>query len=235
MSLMTDVSVRSAVPNVTWTHRALPSILDAIPVSCESLLDIGCGRGIIGAMCRIYRGANRLVGVDGFDPYLEFCRNAGFYDYTVLRDLNQVPLPFDTKEFEVATCTEVIEHLSEDAGQKLLDELERIASRVIVTTPNVRFEQDEYDGNSFQRHLSYWPPTAFRKRGYRVYGTGSLNAGYRLRGMVERVTQHSTNSSLPVSVRGCARYISEALGPLTRRLPELSTSLLCVREGSPLK
>src|SRR4029077_20005439 len=31
---LTDVSLASAVPNVTWTHRALPSILDAIPVSC---------------------------------------------------------------------------------------------------------------------------------------------------------------------------------------------------------
>ena len=231
MGLMTDVSLANAVPNVTWTHRALPLILDAIPVGCESLLDIGCGRGIIGAMCRIYRGVNHLVGVDGFEPYLEFSRKAGFYDYTVLRDLNEVPLPFDNKEFEVVTCTEVIEHLSEDAGQKLLDELERIAARVIVTTPNIRFEQDEYDGNSYQRHLSHWRPVAFRKRGYRVYGTGSLNIGYRLRGIAEKVTKRTTYNSLPGPVRGCARYLSEALGPLTRKLPELSTSLLCVRES----
>jgi len=234
MSLMTDVSLASAVPNVTWTHRALPTILDAIPVTCKSLLDVGCGRGIIGAMCRIYRGVNCLVGIDGFEPYLEFSRKAGFYDYTVLRDLNEVPLPFDTKEFEVVTCTEVIEHLSEDAGQRLLDELERIAARVIVTTPNIRFEQDEYDGNRFQRHLSHWHPVAFRKRGYRVFGTGSLNIGYRLRGIVEKVTKSTTNNSLPGLVRGCARYTSEALGPLTRKLPELSTSLLCVREDSSL-
>lgn len=231
MSLMTDVSLRIAVPNVTWTHRALPSILDAIPISCKSLLDIGCGRGIIGAMCRIYRGVNRLVGVDGFEPYLDFSRKAGFYDYTVLRDLNQIPLPFDTKEFDVVTCTEVIEHLSEGAGLKLLDELERIAARVIVTTPNVRFEQDEYDGNNLQRHLSHWPPSVFRKRGYRVHGTGSLNIGYRLRGVVEKVTERTTNDSLPGSIRVCARYMSEALGPLTRKVPELSTSLLCVREN----
>jgi SAM-dependent methyltransferase len=234
MSLMTDVSLASTVPNVTWTHRALPSILDAIPVHCKSLLDVGCGRGIIGAMCRIYRGVDHLVGIDGFEPYLDFSRKAGFYDHVVLRDLNEVPLPFANKEFEVVTCAEVIEHLSEDAGRHLLDELERIAARVIVTTPNIRFEQDEYDGNCFQRHLSHWRPVAFRKRGYRVYGTGSLNVGYRLRGIVEEATKRKTGNSLPASVRVCARYISEALGPLTRRLPEFSTSLLCVRESTSI-
>lgn len=231
MNVMADVSVLERVPNVTWTHRALPSILDAIPVDCKSLLDVGCGRGVIGAMCRIYRGTNRLVGVDGFQPYLDFCQTAGFYDDTFLRNLNDVPLPFHTKEFEVVTCTEVIEHLISDAGQRLLDELERIGSRVIVTTPNVLFEQDEYDGNSFQRHLSHWRPAAFRSRGYLVFGTGGLNVGYRFRGAVEKLVEHPVNHSLPKSVRGCARYISEALGPLTRKLPELSTSLLCIREA----
>jgi SAM-dependent methyltransferase len=230
MSLMSAVGLSIDSPSVTWTHRALPSILDAIPVNCTSLLDIGCGRGIIGAMCRIYRGVSRLVGVDGFEPYLEFSRKAGFYDYTVLRDLNAVPLPFDSNEFEVVTCTEVIEHLSEVAGQNLLDELERIAAMVIVTTPNVRFEQDEYDGNSLQRHLSHWRPAAFRKRGYVVYGTGSLNVGYRFRGTIEKLTGRPSNNSLPRSVRASARYISEAFGPLTRGVPEFSTSLLCVKE-----
>src|SRR5947199_3638926 len=104
------MSSTTVVPDITWTQRALPLILDAIPVDCKSLLDVGCGRGIIGALCRIYRRPESLVGIDGFEPYLEFTQGAGLYNETILRDLNQTPLPFRTQEFEVVTCIEVIEH-----------------------------------------------------------------------------------------------------------------------------
>jgi predicted TPR repeat methyltransferase len=42
-------------------------------VDVESLLDLGCGRGIVGALCRIYRAPRRLVGFDAWEPYLGFC------------------------------------------------------------------------------------------------------------------------------------------------------------------
>jgi SAM-dependent methyltransferase len=228
MSLKAEMNLTTRAPDVVWTHRSLPLILDAIPVNCKSLLDVGCGRGIIGALCRIYRGLDRLVGVDGFEPYLEFNQKAGFYDHTILRDLNDTPLPFDTQEFEAVTCIEVIEHLERSAGQKLLDELERIGSRVIVTTPNIRFQQREYDGNIFQKHLSGWNPSDFRARGYSVYGAGSLNVGYALKNVTERVVGPAAGGDVLSGIKRSARYISQAFGPLTHDIPRLSTNLLCV-------
>ena len=213
------------IPDIAWTHRSLPLILDSIPVNCKSLLDVGCGRGIIGALCRIYRGLDRLVGVDGFEPYLEFNQKAGFYDHTIPRDLNETPLPFGTHEFEVVTCIEVIEHLEWNAGQRLLDELERIGSLVLLTTPNVDFQQSEYDGNVFQRHRSRWRASDFQARGYRVYGAGNLNLGYAFKNVTERVVGRN---ALFASIKNSARYISQALGPLTHDAPRLSTNILCV-------
>ena len=230
-SLTAEVSLTAGVPDVTWTHRALPLILDAIPVECKSLLDVGCGRGIIGALCRIYRNVDRLVGLDGFLPYLEFNQKAGFYTDTILRNLSNTPLPLGTQEFEVVTCIEVIEHLELGAGQKLLDELERIGSRVIVTTPNILFQQQEYDGNVFQRHLSQWRPSDFRRRGYVVYGAGNLNVGYGVKKAVEKVAGSPGADVVPNRVRRSARRMSEILGPLTRNVPWLSTSLLCIKNG----
>jgi SAM-dependent methyltransferase len=229
MSSITEMTLTTSVPDVTWTHRALPLILDAIPVSSKSLLDAGCGRGIIGALCRIYRSVDHLVGIEGFESYLEFSQKSGFYDETILRNLTNLPLPFQRQEFDVVTCIEVIEHLEKSAGEKLLDELERIGSRVIVTTPNILFQQHEYDGNALQRHLSHWRPSDFRKRGYDVYGAGSLNVGYGVKRVVERVAGRGGNDVAPGRVRQSARHISEILGPLTRNLPSLSTSLLCVK------
>ncbi len=231
MSLATLAGLTTGIPDVTWTHRALPQILDAIPVNCKSLLDVGCGRGIIGALSRIYRGVNRLVGVEGFEPYLEFSQQAGFYDDIILRNLSNTPLPLKTQEFEVVTCIEVIEHLERIAGQKLLDELERIGSRVIVTTPNILFQQNEYDGNVFQRHLSQWRPSDFRRRGYVVYGAGSLNVGYGVKKALENLAGRRGKDVVPNRVRQSARPVSETLGPLTRNLPSLSTSLLCIGSG----
>ena len=225
---MAEMSLTTSTPDVVWTHPSLPLILDSIPVHCKSLLDVGCGRGIIGALCRIYRGVDRLVGVDGFEPYLEFNRKLGFYDRTIAHNLNDTPLPFATQEFEVVTCIEVIEHMDWSAGQKLLDELERIGSLVLVTTPNVGFQQREYDGNVFQRHLSRWRPSDFQARGYRVYGAGNLNIGYVLKNVTEKAVGHVAGGALFSGIKKSARYISQALGPLTHDAPTFSTSLLCV-------
>lgn len=226
---LVDGKVSLHLPDTSWTHAALPTILEAIPVDCESLVDLGCGRGIIGALCRIYRAPRRLVGVDGFEPYLAFCSQMRFYDEALAVDLRKGRLPFRGKEFQVATCIEVIEHLPKDAGKTLLDELERIASCVIVTTPGIWFEQDDYDGNPFQRHLSLWKTSEFRARGYQVQGVGAINVGYQIRRAMGKVIGKRGVSVAQSQIRGAARRVSEALGPLTRSWPQLSTKILCVK------
>jgi 2-polyprenyl-3-methyl-5-hydroxy-6-metoxy-1,4-benzoquinol methylase len=194
------------MPHVTWTHPALNRVLDAIPLETSSLVDVGCGRGIIGALCRIYREPGRLVGVDGYEPYLSFCTRYRFYDECIRWELEKRPLPFADKEFEVATCIEVIEHLTKEVGGDLLGELGRIARRVIVSTPNVFFEQAQYDGNPHQAHRSLWTVRDFQKVGFKVYGVGGMKVFGKT-----------------------VKYLSAAGGPLTRYLPSLSSSVLCIK------
>ena len=45
----------------TWTRPFLHEMLEEIPKNVDSLVDVGCGRGIVGAMTRIYRNPKRLV------------------------------------------------------------------------------------------------------------------------------------------------------------------------------
>lgn len=161
-------------PEVTWTHRWLYEILEQIPVKTESLVDVGCGRGVIGALVRIYRNPKRLVGIDAFRSYLNFCRRYNFYDELYLYDLRQTPLPFNDEEFDVATCIEVIEHLPKNNGFSLLNELQRIAKKVIITTPHGPLSQKAWDNNPFQKHLSCWYVKDFAKRGYTVKGVGDF-------------------------------------------------------------
>jgi len=171
-----DLKKDARQPHATWTRPFLHELLEAIPEDAESLIDVGCGRGIVGALMRIYRNPIRLVGADIFPPYIDFCKKFNLYDEIYLMDLRQTPLPFKNHEFDVATCMEVIEHLHKEYGEKLLDELQRIADTIIVSTPSHYFKQPEYhvDRNPFQAHVSKWTVSDFRKRGYEVRGVGSL-------------------------------------------------------------
>ena len=164
-------------PNIpTWTRPFLQDLLEEIPTDLTSLIDIGCGRGIIGALTRIYRTPKRLVGVDIFQKYLDFCEKYRIYDELFQLDLRQIPLPFNNGEFDVATCIETIEHLSKKQGGRLLKELNRIAKIVIVSTPTFYFKQPKShtQHNPHQAHLSKWTVKDFKQRGYYVKGVGNL-------------------------------------------------------------
>jgi ubiquinone/menaquinone biosynthesis C-methylase UbiE len=160
----------------TWTRPFLHELLEEIPKDVESLIDVGCGRGIVGAMTRIYRTPKRLVGVDIFQDYIDFCRKYCIYDELHCLDLRKTPLPFKDREFSVATCIETIEHLPKKHGEGLLDELHRIADVVIVSTPSVFFRQpeDHVGSNPFQAHVSKWTVEDFKRRGFDVKGVGEL-------------------------------------------------------------
>ena len=161
---------------ITWTHPFLYEVLAYIPLETSTLIDVGCGKGIIGALMRMYRCPKRLVAIDAFKPYLDFCKKHNLYDEFLQFDLTNLPLPFNNMEFDVATCIEVIEHLPKKLGFKLLEELERIAKKVVVTTPSIFFAQKFYNNNPHQAHLSVWTSKEFSCRGYKVQIFGKIEA-----------------------------------------------------------
>jgi len=189
---------------VTWAHPFLARVLNEIPLDTRTLIDVGCGRGIIGALVRIYREPKRLVGVDIFQPYLNFCKKFNLYDEVYCLDLRKLPLPFENKDFDVVTCIEVLEHLPKKDGEKLLDEMERLAKLVIVTTPATFFLQQDFNHNPFQKHMSSWTLANFRKRNYDVKGFGEF--------LIRRKR---------------IRYISSFLAPLCQKwFPQFAVFLL---------
>ena len=162
----------------TWTRPFLQELLEEIPKDVESLIDVGCGRGIVGALTRIYRSPKRLVGIDIFQEYIDFCKKYMIYDELLRFDLKQTPLPFSDNEFNVATCIETIEHLPKNNGLLLLEELHRIANTVIVSTPSHYFRQpkNHIEHNPYQAHISEWTIKDFKGRGFNVKGVGNLIA-----------------------------------------------------------
>jgi len=75
--------------------------------------------------------------------------------------------------------------MNKDDGEKMIYELERISSEVIVSTPHDKSmfsrEKDpaiELTGNPLERHVSRWEPRDFREKGFKVYGVGFSLFGY---------------------------------------------------------
>jgi len=200
------------MPDVTWPDEFFPMLMSPkfVPLNVKTALDVGCGRGMLGALLRIYREPERLVAVDSFEPYLEFVRRMRLYDEVINLDLTKSDLPFEDKSFDLVLSLEVIEHLQKKDGIRLLSQLERIGKRVIVSTPGHFFDQPKYDGNPHQSHLSFYSVDELEKRGYDIYGVGDF---------------HVFRKRLP--------SISQNLSKWTLMFPRLSGTILAVRDAGP--
>src|SRR6266852_1667913 len=104
----------------------------------RTILELGSGKGALGVLLSIRRWKGALVGAEGFLPYVNLSRSTHRYDGIFLCDLRN--LPFRPKSFDAVFCIETIEHLAKKDGEKLLDEVERLAKRQLVFSLPVGWE-----------------------------------------------------------------------------------------------
>ena len=99
-----------------------------------SLLDVGCGEGVLTHKWAQRLGDRRVVGIDLDDPLLHAewdGRQAPNLSYQVMKAEN---LPFADGEFDVATAIEVLEHVPDPAHT--VAEMARVASgHLLVSVP----------------------------------------------------------------------------------------------------
>jgi SAM-dependent methyltransferase len=100
-----------------------------------SLLDVGCGEGVLTHRWAQRLGDGRVVGIDLEDPKL-----AGLWDARGRPNLEfragdvATGLPFDDDEFELAAAIEVLEHVPEPGHT--VAEMARVArSHLLVSVP----------------------------------------------------------------------------------------------------
>jgi 2-polyprenyl-3-methyl-5-hydroxy-6-metoxy-1,4-benzoquinol methylase len=100
----------------------------------QSLLDVGCGEGVLTHQWAVRLRDRRVVGIDLDDPHLHAQwegRRAPNLDYRVMK---AEALPFADGEFDCATAIEVLEHVPDAAHT--LSEMARVAQRhLLVSVP----------------------------------------------------------------------------------------------------
>ena len=102
--------------------------------SPKTILDVGCGEGVLTHKWAQKPGVERIVGIDLDDPQLHEAwrtRQHPNLEYRVMKAEN---LPFADGEFEVATAIEVLEHVPDP--EHTVSEMARVASRhLLVSVP----------------------------------------------------------------------------------------------------
>jgi SAM-dependent methyltransferase len=102
--------------------------------SPASILDVGCGEGVLTYQWAQKPGVERIVGIDLDDPQLHEAwkgRQHPNLEYRVMKAEN---MPFADGEFEAATAIEVLEHVPDP--EHTVSEMARCASRhLLVSVP----------------------------------------------------------------------------------------------------
>jgi 2-polyprenyl-3-methyl-5-hydroxy-6-metoxy-1,4-benzoquinol methylase len=134
----------------------------------RSLLDVGCGEGMLTQRWALALGGGRVVGIDLDDPHLhaEWAkRQAPNLEYRVMKAEN---LPFADGEFDVATAIEVLEHVPDP--EHTVAEMARVASgHLLVSVPReplwraLNMARGAYlkDLGNTPGHLNHWSKRAF--------------------------------------------------------------------------
>lgn len=140
----------------------------------KTILDLGCGEGSL--MQLLSKGRDwQITGIDIYKGAIETARKRNVYQKLICGDLlKTIRDNFDSK-YDVVFFSQAIEHVTRNQGEKILDEIEKIAKkRIVVGTPRGFMQQPHefLDDNPYQVHKSGWTIEDFTSRGYKIYGVG---------------------------------------------------------------
>jgi 2-polyprenyl-3-methyl-5-hydroxy-6-metoxy-1,4-benzoquinol methylase len=160
----------STNPVVKRLMAGFESTLDELFTKADprSLLDVGCGEGVLTHRWAQRLGERRIVGIDLEDPVIQAeweTRRAPNLEYRVMK---AEQLPFADGEFDVASAIEVLEHVPDPAHT--VAEMARVASgHLLVSVPReplwraINMARGAYlkDLGNTPGHLNHWSKRAF--------------------------------------------------------------------------
>lgn len=207
--------------NVPFSY--IGTIKKAIGDDVKTILDLGCGEGKLMEVLAVDE-AWEVTGVDLYLPSINIANTTAKYNNLIKGDIEEAAkeLISKRKKFDVVLCSQAIEHLSQEKGERLLGLLDKLATkRIVISTPRGYLEQIEESvgTNKYQEHLSQWWEKDFGSRGYIVNGTG-LRFLWSYSGLAR------SNFRLIASF---FRLIAFIFSPFVYYFPVLSVNLIAIK------
>jgi 2-polyprenyl-3-methyl-5-hydroxy-6-metoxy-1,4-benzoquinol methylase len=134
----------------------------------SSVLDVGCGEGVLTVEWAERLGSGRIVGIDLEDPKLRAEWNARARPNLEFRAEEATHLSFSDDEFDLATAIEVLEHVPEPGAT--LAEMARVArGHLLVSVPReplwrgLNMARGAYwrDLGNTPGHVNHWSKRGF--------------------------------------------------------------------------
>jgi predicted TPR repeat methyltransferase len=120
----------------SWSYQAPTVVAETVVTrqpAAGSVLDVGCGTGLVGRALRARGFEGQLVGVDISQASLGIAQQRGTYDSLEQADLQQ-RLAFDDDSFDAVVCVGVMTYLPEvEAVWREFARLARPEGIVVVT------------------------------------------------------------------------------------------------------
>ena len=133
-----------------------------------SVLDVGCGEGVLTVEWAERLGDGRIVGIDLDDPKLRAEWEKRSRDNLEFRAEEATRLPFEDDEFDLAAAIEVLEHVPEP--EATVAEMARVARRqLLVSVPReplwrgLNMTRGAYlrDLGNTPGHVNHWSKRTF--------------------------------------------------------------------------
>jgi 2-polyprenyl-3-methyl-5-hydroxy-6-metoxy-1,4-benzoquinol methylase len=147
-------------------ERALDQLLGV--AAPDSVLDVGCGEGVLTARWAARPGAVRVVGLDLDDPKLRAEWDRRRRENLEFRTFNGQNLPFADDGFDLVAAIEVLEHVPDP--DYTIGEMTRVARRhLLVSVPReplwrmLNIARGAYvrDLGNTPGHLNHWSRRSF--------------------------------------------------------------------------
>jgi hypothetical protein len=150
-----------SVMPVSWPGQ-IGTVVDAVVRrSPASVLDIGVGWGVYGAVLRAALPAARIDGVESWAAYRWDRRCGGRWDrwgaYDHVFPFAWPPASAGVGAYDVALMVDVIEHMGFREGRDAIDAAMSSARALVIATPHdpMRWPQDDHP-NPRERHVGRW-------------------------------------------------------------------------------
>lgn len=175
--------IRTQNPIGKFVLKKYLSIFDEFVTesSPRKIIDIGCGKGALTNRVCLLIEEPSILGIDFDKSNLSLAKSNYSLEFLNADGYN---LPFKDNSFDLAICTETLEHLKEPL--EFLDELKRVSGEAILSVPNEPYwslknlVRGKYimNGGCTPNHINRWTKTGFENLLNEPYDKVDVKSAY---------------------------------------------------------